>query len=389
MKKFIKRVLRKVKKIFCNIFMIFPIKNKRIYFISNFGEKYACNPRAIFEYLYKNHKNECEFVYIANNETIKALLPKDVKTAQLGSIKERFYYHTSKVIVNNFRFPLEYKKRKKQFYVQTWHGSTIPYKMIEKDVEESLNPSYVEMAKHDSKYIDVVPMGSTACKEIFDRCFYCDQKAVVTGTPRTDRLINKTKKEVLAVKRQLNINLDEYIVLYAPTFRNNQDIKQSFLNNELIKNAFEKVTGKKVTILYRFHPNIADEARQYNFENYVRNVTDYFDIQDLIMISNVMITDFSSCAFDMMFAGGQALIYTNNAKQYAEEERGLYISLNQLPFMVADSEEELIKNIYNLNSYSKDYENKVKEFISSMGAKEDGNASKRLGEMIMAKIDKK
>ncbi|MBQ8430744.1 MAG: CDP-glycerol glycerophosphotransferase family protein [Clostridia bacterium] len=63
------------------------------------------------------------------------------------------------MIVNNFRFAKKYKKRKKQFYIQTWHGSTIAYKMIEKDVEDSLSKNYVEKAKHDSKFIDFLLAG--------------------------------------------------------------------------------------------------------------------------------------------------------------------------------------------------------------------------------------
>ena len=383
--KLIKKVYGKIRKIFCNIFKLFPIKKNRVYFISNQGEKYSCNPRAIFEYMYEHYKDKFEFVYIANNKEIQSLLPKDIKTAKFRSIKERYYYHTSKVIVSNFRFSQEYTKRKKQYYIQTWHGSTIPYKMIEKDVEDNLTAKYVKMAKHDSKYIDMILVGSTACQKIFDRCFYCDHKTVVSGTPRTDKLINKNKDEIERIKKTLNISADDYVVLYAPTFRNNQSIKKSFLNNEKIKNALKKSTGKNVTILYRFHPNIAQEAQKYYFEDYVKNVTDYYDIQDLIMIADIMITDFSSCAFDMMFAGKQALIYTNNAKQYAEQERGLYISLDELPFLVADTEDELIKNIYDSTNYVNEYEIKSKKFIDSMGCNEDGKASKRVAEYIISK----
>lgn len=384
--KLIKKVFNKIKKVFCNIFKIFPIKKNRIYFISNQGEKYSCNPRAIFEYMYENYKGKYEFVYIANNNEIQSLLPKDIKTAKFRSVRERYYYHTSKVIISNFRFSPEYSKRKGQYYIQTWHGSTIPYKMIEKDVEDCLTPKYVKMAKHDSKYIDMILMGSTACQEIFDRCFYCDHKTVVSGTPRTDMLINKNKEDIKKIKKRLNISLDDYVVLYAPTFRNNQNIKESFLDNEKIKNAFKKSTGKNITILYRFHPNIALEAQKYNFEDYVKNVTDYFDIQDLILIADTMITDFSSCAFDMMFSGKQTLIYTNNAKKYAEQERGLYISLDKLPFMVADTEDDLVENIYKLSEYANEYEKKSKEFIKSMGCKEDGKASKRVADYIVSQV---
>ncbi|MBQ8430745.1 MAG: CDP-glycerol glycerophosphotransferase family protein [Clostridia bacterium] len=92
MKKFFKRMYAKFIAALGLLCRLLPINKKRIYLISNDGEKYSCNPRAIFEYLYKNHKDEFDFVYIVNNNHLKSLLPKDVKTAKQGTLKEYFYY---------------------------------------------------------------------------------------------------------------------------------------------------------------------------------------------------------------------------------------------------------------------------------------------------------
>ena len=77
------------------------VGQKRIYLISNDGEKYSCNPRAIFEYLYKNHKDEFDFVYIVNNNHLKSLLPRDVKTAKQGTLKEMIGYLKETNIINS------------------------------------------------------------------------------------------------------------------------------------------------------------------------------------------------------------------------------------------------------------------------------------------------
>lgn len=387
----IKKIFSKLRRIFircCSLFFrLLPIKKKRIYFISNMGEKYACNTRALFEYLYQNHKEEFDFVYIANNNEIKELLPKDIKTAKYESLKDYFYYYTSKIIVNNFRFPQSYKKRKKQYYIQAWHGSTIPYKKIEKDVESSLNPNYVKMAKNDSKYIDCLIMGSTSCQEIFDNCFYCENKTVVTGTPRTDKLVLSDQDEIKSIKENLNLTENDYLVLYAPTFRDNMPIESGFLNNEKIKDAFKKLyPNKDIKILYRFHPNLAKKVKELTLPEGVINVTEYFDMQDLILISDIMITDFSSCAFDMMFAKKQTLIYTNDAKQYMEGERGLYISLKELPFLISSSEDELCEHIVKHKEYEPEFNKKVLIFSEKFGTKEDGLACKRIYDIIKKNI---
>lgn len=386
MKKVLKKIYLKAMSILGLMFRIFPIKKRRIYFISNDGEKYACNSRALFEYLYKNHRREFDFVYIVNNSDLKNLLPKGVKTAKFGSIKDYYYYYTSKILINNFRFAKKYKKRKNQFYIQLWHGSTIAYKMIEKDAENTLSKSYIERAKYDSKNIDCLICGSTSCKKVLDNCFYCNNKTVVTGMPRTDRLINEDEEIKLQTYKNLSLNKHDYVVLYAPTFRDNQPIEDSFLDNNKILKSFKSITNKNVKILYRFHPNIANKVRQLKFPENCINVTDYFDIQDLIMIADIMITDFSSCAFDMMLAKKPVLIFSSKTENYLNHERGLYIAPKELPFPISNTQDELCCHIEQLNEYDKLCREKLNDFSMKMGIKELGNACEQIYQIIQYNI---
>jgi len=386
MKKIIKKIYSVAIAVLGLVCRILPIRKKRIYFVSNDGEKYSCNTRALFEYLYKYHKQEFDFVYIVNNEELKSLLPSGVKTAKIGTFKDFYYYYTSKVLINNFRFSRKYKKRKKQFYIQVWHGSTIAYKMLEKDAESTLSKNYIRKAKHDSKHINCLISGSDSCKKVLDNCFYCGNKTVVTGMPRIDRLINEDKDIKTKTYNNLGLSQDDYIVLYAPTFRDNQPIESSFLNNEEVIKAFSTVTNKNIKILYRYHPNIAKKVRKMIMPKNCINVTDYFDIQDLIMIADVMITDFSSCAFDMMLAKKPVLIYSANTEQYLNNERGLYFSPKELPFPISMNEEELWKSIGELNSYKERHEEKTNEFFNKMGIKEQGNACEQIYNIIKESI---
>ena len=84
----------------------------------------------------------------------------------------------------------------------------------------------------------------------------------------------------------------------------------------------------------------------------------------------------------MMFSGKPSLIYTNNLNQYLENERGLYISIKELPFMLSSSENELCENISRLADYEEEYQNKVKEFVEKMGAKEHGNSCEKIYKII-------
>ncbi len=362
------------------IFKLFPIKKNRIYFSSRYGQHYACNPKAYFEYLYKNHHDEFEFYYCLNkNENV---LPKDVKTAKFMSLKDMYYLHTSKYVVTNVRMPMIYAKRKKQIYIQTWHGGPISYKMIEKD-QTNITKANLWNAKVDGAQIDMLLVGSIQSQKVMDNCFFCDNKTVLTGNPRCDILVNKNPEEVDKILNKIGLSKNDYIVLYAPTFRDQQDIKQSIINNELLKQNFEKITDKNVKILYRFHPKLAKQGKDLQFEDYVVNVTSYSDMQDLVLISDIMITDFSSCMFDMVVADKPCIIYTNNGDQYLTQERGVYFPSKELPFPVANTEDELQDIIKNLKQDIDKYLQEEREFMAKNGSVEDGHACERLYKEMM------
>ncbi len=361
-------------------FKLFPIKKNRIYFIARNGAQYACNTRAFFEYLYKNHHDEFEFVWCLNKKNSE--LPKDVKRVKHMSFKDSYYLHTAKYIINNTRFSMLFSKRKGQVYIMTDHGGPFAYKMVEKD--QKLPKIVLWNSKIDSNQMDCLLAGSTQAQEIKEKAFFCEGKTFLTGEPRYDQLINKNEVQIKNTKEKLGLSGNDYIVLYAPTFREKQSFKDLLIDNEILKHAFEKITDKNVKILYRFHPYLLKKgARDMVFENYVLNVTSYPEMQDLILIADILITDFSSCMFDMMVAGKPCVLYTNDADRYLSNERGVYIPLNQLPFPITNNEQELENVIENLDEILKEYRQKVDMFTKQLGGVEDGHSCERVYELML------
>jgi len=354
------------------IFRIFPIKKNRIYFSTRFGSSFSCNPRAMFEYIYKNHKNEFDFYYCLNKPDEN--LPKDVKRGKYLSFKDTYYFCTAKYIITNVRTCMIFAKRRKQVYIQTWHG--IPLKMIERD-EKGIKRANLWNSVLDSNVIDILPVGSKQSQDILDRCFMCDHKTMLTGSPRNDQLILQDKTKIEDIKKKIGIG-DEYVVLYAPTFRRNQKVEESVFDNAKVKKAFEKAVGRKIKILYRFHPVVAKEGRKLEFEDYVINVTDYPDMQELLLISDILITDFSSCMFDMMLTKKPCIIFSNDAEKYLSQERGTYFSLKLLPFPIANDQKGLIDLVNNFDKTFESYEAKVEKYLSDNGNVEDGHSCERL-----------
>lgn len=389
MKKFLSWAKLQVKRMIIIFIRIFcPVKKNRIYFISNGGAFYSCNPRAFFEYLYENHKNEFEFCYCVKNE-LKNLLPKDknIKTFKNNSIKNIYYFQTSKIIVSNFRIGWAMNKRKGQLYIQTWHGGPIPQKMIEKDAIDYLDDNYIKMAKKDSFNIDLLMVGSDAIFKIFKTNFWYNGNISNFGTPRYDVFINSDILKINKIKKNLGIDTQTKVILYAPTFRNSEDINNLFLNNEIVLNTFENYFNKKVILIYKFHPNQIKYAKDINFNNEkVLNLTNYSNIVDLELIADILITDFSSVMADFIVMNKLCFLLIKDYDYYINNERNLYLKLDDLPYIRIKDENEL-KNILNNKKLIENSLKNLINFKNKCGITEVGNSCENLYSLIKEKIN--
>ena len=202
------------------VFRLLPIKRTNILFIGYYGSQYGCSPKYLSQYFSKNDKNL--------NITWAFTQPKKYNIENITLIKYfsiRYFYKlaTSKVIITNYRLPEYFKKRNKQFYIQTWHSS-LRLKMIENDAVNTLPESYVKMAKYDSSQIDLLLSGCKFSSEIFKRAFWYNGEIFECGTPRCDILFQQNESIIKSIKDRIGIKSDDKILLYAPTFRKGNNL---------------------------------------------------------------------------------------------------------------------------------------------------------------------
>ena len=379
MKKIINALKKLAKKtIICVIRIFCPVKKKKIYFISNSGNRFSCNPKAFFEYLYENHKDEFEFVYCIKKES-ENLIPKDVKVVYPNSIKNIYHFQTAGIIVNNFRMEWALNKRKKQYYIQTWHGGPVPQKMVEKDAIADLSAKYIKSAQKDSKNMDLLMTGSDAIAKAYRTAFWYDGEISNFGTPRYDIFFKDTKEFAKKLKAELGIAEDTKIVLYAPTFRNCMTPEELILNNEVLLRAFEKYYGSKVVLMYRFHPNQTKETKNFTFDDErIVNLTSYPDAVDLEIIADILITDFSSTLADFMMLRKPCFIFSKEYEQYVSSERSLYIDCKEYPYPMVDSEEKLEEYINKNKDLANKFTKDIDAFNKKIGLTEKGDACENL-----------
>ena len=355
-------------------FRFLKIKEKKIIIVSYFGKGYGDNGKYLAEEFLKSNEYE---VYWATKEQYKKSLPENIKYVKYNSIK--YYYHlsTAKIWINNSRFPLGTIKRKKQFYFLGWHSS-LRMKKIEREIENMLPKQYVKSCISDSKKINLMSSGCEVSYNTYRNYFWYNGEIVKYGTPRCDLFFNNDAKAKLKDKicNKYNIPKDNKIILYAPTFRRNSN------SGYLDVNKFcEKLSNNLYTILVRFHPI---SKQSFKSHNNIINVTEYNDMQELICISDFLVTDFSGCCFDMMINNKPCILYLEDIKKYLSNERELNFLPEDLPFSKVYSVDELVNEILHFNA--NDYYKKIIEFSKKINLKEDGNASKNIVLAIKERI---
>ena len=364
---------------YCRFLWLFPIQKNKIVFCNFFGNGYGDSPKYIAEKLIEKN-TDCRIVWLLKKElTGKAVFPEKIKPVRYGSFRSLYELATAGVWVDNSRKAFLPPKRKGQFYIQTWH-SPLRLKKIEKDACENLSSTYIERGKIDSENCDLMTAGNDFGFEIYRNSFWYNGEIVKEGTPRCDIFFKDNSKIRNKINQYFGLSPDEKLVLYAPTFRSSSDLKSCIPDFGLIINTLEKKYGGKWKMLVRFHPKTDVSFLFSDYGPFVLNASEYDDIQELLAVSEILITDYSSSMFDMLIAGKQCFLFTPDLAAYRENERGLYFEPEQLPFQVSMSTEELIRNI--INSCQDEYLEKVKNFSRLVNMYEKGLASEFLVERI-------
>ncbi|MDD1401139.1 CDP-glycerol glycerophosphotransferase family protein [Limosilactobacillus reuteri] len=365
------------------------IKNKKIIVDNFFGRGFGDNPKYIVEKLLAIDP-KLDIVWLVNDSTDNKLFPHNVRLVNYWSLRSAYELATAHVWIDNVKNNYKGVKRKKQFYLQTWHGG-IGFKKVEKAAQDNLSEEYLKASKRDSKQTDLMISDSKWVTDNYRENFWYSGEIRQIGLPRNDIFYKKSTKIVEKVKSFYGIDEQSEIILYAPTFRGNMSIEKqlnicSFDEEKLIR-AFEYKFNKKFVLIKRLHPNISNFIR-INETDTVKDGSRYSDMQELLVASYALITDFSSCAFDFMLKSDKIFLYAKDYKRFLSKERGmLFNPAKDLPFLFADNEVDLLLNVKKFNDEIA--QSKQKAFKKSVKLIDDGNSSERVANIIINKIRNK
>lgn len=356
-----------------------PIKHNKLFFISNWGKGYLCNGKYITEELIRQ-KQDVDMVWAV--EDIRCKTPAPVRKVLVDSPEYYYEMATSGVWVDNCRKDIHVQKREGQYYIQTWHGSG-PLKKVERDAENALSPEYIRRAKHDGEMIDLFLSSTSANSAMYRDSFYSHGEIFECGSPRNDILFNRCGLDPNKIRASIGLGAEGCkIVLFAPTFRRTVEdsVKACDLDGDRVVKELEKRFGTEFVMLVKFHPNLSGDRRLKSLYSNCIHVTDYEDTQELLAVSDVLITDYSSVLWDFSLQRKPVFLYQNDEKEYLDE-RGFYCPPSQWPYPRAFSHEELYEKIKGFDERT--YVREVDNFLRRWNSFDDGHASQRAAERIM------
>lgn len=357
--------------IFMKFCILFPIEDK-IVFMSFYGKSFGDSPKSIYNQLVKTNI-KTKVIWILDDNKIQIPGAEVIKSSSFRAI---YHLATAKIWIDNSRKRWWIIKRKNQYYIQTWHAG-ITMKKVEKDAINSLSQDYIKSAKHDSEMADLFISGSKWNTENYRQSFWYNGEILESGLPRSDIFFTKNGSD--KIREQYNVTDKEKIALYAPTFRVDGNTKCYNMDFQSVIRTLEKKWGGTWKILVKFHPNILTKKEELKYSNNVIDASLHSDINELILVSDVLITDYSSCMFDAMNIGKTIILYATDIDEYYKD-RGTYFSFEELPFPLATTNKELVDIILDFDNNK--YKNTVKYFLEQHKIFDDGHASEKIVERI-------
>lgn len=387
-----RRIKAKASKLLYYMFGILPIHKNKITFSAFEGAGYCCNPKYIAEGLIANQRKgdaRYELVWLVND--INKEFPSEIKKVKNTLWNRAYHLSTSKIWVDNARKNWGTRKRKGQFYIQTWHGP-VGFKPVGRLRGELFSKIGELVSVADAKNIDVLLSNSDWCTDKWKRSFW-GEPVIKTGSPRCDILINKREIQYRKIREEFDLKPDSKIVLYAPTFRGgSQNKKREVFAEEftidfnLLRQSLHQKFGGEWYIFVRLHPQLALRMQKAKFSKseYVIDISYKDDLYEYLAAVDVAVTDYSSVAFDAAYMKIPVFLYVDDYKEYVEDRGELLWSDAENPFPIAKNNNILSEKLKNFN-YD-EYLKKLEYTFKKMGLLEDGNANKRIIKFISQNI---
>ncbi|WP_323706592.1 bifunctional glycosyltransferase/CDP-glycerol:glycerophosphate glycerophosphotransferase [Mammaliicoccus sciuri] len=368
------------------------VDSNTIVFESFGGKNYSDSPKYIYEYMQKNYP-KLNYIWVFNNPD-KNVIIGNAEKVKKGSKEYYDAYSKAKFWVTNARLPLYLNKKENQIYIQTWHGT--PLKRLANDMKVVRMPgtttaNYKKNFYAETSRWDYLVSPNRYSTNIFKTAFWMDEERTwEIGYPRNDILVNRSNDQeyINQIKKDLNLPEDKKVIMYAPTWRDDEFVKkgQYLFDLKINLENLQKELGENYVILLRMHYLIANALDLNGYEDFAIDVSNYSDISELYLISDALITDYSSVMFDFGILKRPQYFFAYDIEKYDKGLRGFYMDyMNDLPGEIITDEFKLAEELKNIDEHKEKYKDKIEKFYEKFCSLEKGQSSKFIGDFINEK----
>ncbi|EWH22287.1 CDP-glycerol glycerophosphotransferase family protein [Bacillus haynesii] len=328
-----------------------PVKKKTVIFESFAGKQYSCNPRAIYEYMKENNP-EYQLYWSVNPEYTDIFKEKGIPYIKRFTLKWLFAMARAEYWVVNSRLPLWIPKPKHTTYLQTWHGT--PLKRLAVDMDEVHMPGtntekYKKNFTMEASKWDYLISPNAYSTEIFARAFQFNKTMIESGYPRNDFLhTDNNPKTVRELKEKMQLPSDKKVIIYAPTWRDDQFYKKGKykFDLDLDLNKLREEIGDDYVIVLRMHYLVAENFDLEPYKGFAYDFSSYEDIRELYMVSDLLITDYSSVFFDFANLKRPMIFFVPDIETYRDKLRGFYFDFEtEAPGPLVKTTDEVIEKV--------------------------------------------
>jgi CDP-glycerol glycerophosphotransferase len=356
-----------------------------VLFVSWNGRQCTDNPLGIADEL-RRRGDQRERVWVVDDWSVPAPAGD---TAVLAGTEE--YYEAlarCRYVVSNDDMPAHFRKRDGQIYLQTWHGT--PLKKIGFDIERpqfASGAAYFGRLSQDVARWDLLLSQNPFSTPIFRRAFGFAGEICEYGYPRDDLLGRGDPAAAARIRERLGLPAGKRVVLYAPTWRDNQFYASGRYRFDLrldLEQAGREL-GEDHVLLVRGHHRLADDVPGEMPPGFAVNVTGYPDIGELFVVSDVLVTDYSAAMFDFAVTGKPILFFAYDLEVYRDVLRGFYFDLEaEAPGPLLATPGEVLDAVRDVDALAAAHRGRYEAFAARYCPLDDGKAAARVCDRLFA-----
>lgn len=309
--------------------------------VPNTGSTFSGSPKDIYDYMQSHDVYRDYNCVWAFNDPQKMAEQYNLRTVKFDSLS---YFLTSLkakywITDINVERGLHYKK-KETIFLNTWHG--VALKKIGNDDPKS--------ARYDYSDLDFLCVSGNYDKKVFSSALNAPESSFLEcGMPRNDRLFKTTEKEKQELRQQMDIPNDKKVIIYVPTWRDSTDNGKSFgLKIQADFEKWERELSNDYVLLFRAHSRTTS-LMNLEFNEFIRDYSTYPDLNDMMIVADVLITDYSSVVFDYAILGKPFICFGYDYEAYLQE-RGCYFDPEEeYPGGVLRTEDQVIDKLLNMD----------------------------------------